>query len=292
MHKTKINSPPNEINLPVHNLGTDAQHINILPLDYTNPYDYKREHRHTYYEVMLIEQGGGNQLIDFKNYTAHDYSCYIICPQQIHLMNREHSTGLILQFTEERISAPELLSELRQVPFYDDAAVIFENNKTAFHELSTVMHIIESQIKKSERGLAQSALHLLQGFVAMMLGQRQNFENRTPEVDKELLIAFYQLLEQYFKDNKGVQYFVEKLGCSEKKLAAATKKYTGMSPLQVIHNRILLESKRLLLFEKGSHKEIAYYLGFDSPASFSAFIKTKTGLAPSELSKHLAEIHI
>jgi AraC family transcriptional activator of pobA len=54
----------------------------------------------------------------------------------------------------------------------------------------------------------------------------------------------------------------------------------------------LSEAKRLLLFEKGSHKEIAYDLGFDSPTSFSAFIKTKTGLSPSELSKQLSEIHI
>ena len=291
MKATKQNSLNIAGNLPLHALELAAQHINILPLDYSNPYDYKRKHRHTYYEIMLIEHGGGNQLIDFKNYPANDYSCYIICPQQIHLMNRKHSTGLILQFTEERISAPELLTELRQLPFYDGAAVIFENNKNAFHELITLLHIIESQIKKNESGCTQAALHLVQGFVAMMLTQRQNIEIVNTPTDKKLFVAFHQLLELHYKDNRGVQYFIEALSCSEKKLAAATKKFAGMSPLQVIHNRILLEAKRLLLFEKGSHKEIAYELGFDSPASFSAFIKLKTGHAPSELAKQLTEIH-
>jgi AraC family transcriptional activator of pobA len=47
----------------------------------------------------------------------------------------------------------------------------------------------------------------------------------------------------------------------------------------------------MLLFEDTSHKEIAFHLGFDSPATFSAFIKNKTGHSPSELSKQLAEIH-
>ena len=280
-----------QTHLPVHALEVGSQHINILPLDYSNPYDYKREHRHTYYEIMLIERGGGNQLIDFKNYPAIDYSCYIICPQQIHLMNRKHSTGLILQFTDERISAPELLAELRQLPFYDSAAVIFENNKNAFQELSALLHIIDSQIKKNETGCTQAALHLVQGFVAMMLTQRENKESGNTPSDKKLFIAFHQLLEQHYKDNRGVQFFIEALGSSEKKLAATTKKFAGMSPLQLIHNRILLEAKRRLVFEKGSHKELAYDLGFDSPASFSAFIKTKTGFAPSELSKQLAEIH-
>ena len=40
------------------------------------------------------------------------------------------------------------------------------------------------------------------------------------------------------------------------------------------------------------HKEIAYELGFDSPASFSAFIKKKTGLTASEIQTQVAEIHI
>ena len=46
--------------LPVHSLERDSATIQILPLDHTNPYDFKREHRHTYYEIMLIERGGGN----------------------------------------------------------------------------------------------------------------------------------------------------------------------------------------------------------------------------------------
>ena len=92
-------------------------------------------------------------------------------------------------------------------------------------------------------------------------------------------------------NNRGVQFYIEKLITTEKKLSSTIKKHTGLSPLQVIHNRILLEAKRLLLFEETTHKEITYQLGFDSPASFSTFIKSKTGFAPSELTKHLAEIH-
>jgi AraC family transcriptional activator of pobA len=281
----------NAQSLPVHALEAGSQHINILPLDYSNPYDYKREHRHTYYEIMLIERGGGNQLIDFKNYVAHDHSCYIICPQQIHLMNRNKSTGIILQFTEERIQSAELLSHLRQLTFADDAAIIFENNKAAFEELTTLLRIIETQVKNDASLNLHAAVHLVQGFISIMLASRQNKEGDKREADKQLLIAFYQLLELHYKANRGVQYFIEMLGSTEKKLGAATKKFTGLSPLQVIHNRILLEAKRLLLFERGSHKEIAYDLGFDSPASFSAFIKLKTGHAPSELAKQLTEIH-
>jgi len=38
-------------------------------------------------------------------------------------------------------------------------------------------------------------------------------------------------------------------------------------------------------------REIAFHLHFDSPASFSQFVKNKTGLTPSALQKRLAKIH-
>ena len=81
------------------------------------------------------------------------------------------------------------------------------------------------------------------------------------------------------------------LNTTEKKLSVISKKYLGLSPLQVIHDRLLLEAKRILLFENSSHKEIAFHLGFDSPASFSLFIRNKTGYSPSELNLQLVNIH-
>lgn len=277
--------------LPVHSLDKDTKQINILPLDHTNPYDFKREHRHTYFEIMLIEQGGCNQLIDFKNYMGYDHSCYIVCPQQIHLMNRHQASGTVVQFTEDRINTPELHTTLRQLPFHENAAIIFENQPDLFHELKVLLDILYAHISKRSSTSNQVVTHLLQAFVSIVLNNSRSNDNTTIDADKKLVLDFYQSLEQHYKDNVGVQFFIEQLGTNEKKLSASTKTHTGLSPLQVIHNRILLEAKRLLLFEETSHKEIAYLLGFDSPASFSAFIKSKTGFTPTDLTKHLAEIH-
>ena len=277
--------------LPVHSLDNDSMQINILSLDHSNPYDFKREHRHTYFEVMLIEKGGCNQLIDFKNYVGHDFSCYIICPQQIHLINRNNSSGTVVQFTEDRISTTELRSSLRELLFYENSSIIFENRPDLFDELQFLLNILSKHLGKNSSTNNQVASHLLQSIISIIL--ENNTLKYNPEKDfvKKLLIDFYLLLEIHFSENVGVQFYIAKLGSTEKKLAEITKKHTGLSPLQVIHNRILLEAKRLLLFEEKTHKEIAYQLGFDSPTSFSNFIKSKTGLAPMELIKQLAEIH-
>lgn len=289
--QNKSKHPIEKEALPVHSLDKDAKQINILPLNHTNPYDFKREHRHTYFEIMLIEKGGCNQLIDFKNYIGYDHSCYIVCPQQIHLMNRHDASGTVVQFTEDRINTPELHTALRQLPFHENAAIIFENRPDLFHELQVLLNILYAHISKRNSTSNQVVTHLLQAFISIVLDNSRLNDNLAIDLDKKLLIDFYQSLELHYKDNANVQFFIDQLGTSEKKLSASTKKHTGFSPLQVIHNRILLEAKRLLLFEETSHKEIAYLLGFDSPASFSAFIKSKTGSTPTDLTKQLAEIH-
>ncbi|MBK8600840.1 MAG: helix-turn-helix domain-containing protein [Flavobacterium sp.] len=288
---TDIDLKRKESEIPVHSLEYGSTHVNILPLDYNNPYDYKREHRHTYFEIMLIARGGGNQLIDFNNYPALDNSCYIISPQQVHLMNRNGSLGTIIQFTEEKINSPELRAALKDHSFDEKAAVIFENRQDLLDGCLVLTNMIKAAISRDTKESALSVTHLLCALVSLLLENRVHAEQVAIDQHKKLLLHFYQLLDVHYCENLSVKGYVQKLATTEKKLAVATAKYAGLSPLQVIHNRILLEAKRILLFEDSSHKEISFRLGFDSPSSFSSFIKTKTGFTPSELSKYLVEIH-
>lgn len=277
--------------LPVHSLDAHSLHVNILPLDHTNPYDFKREHRHSYFEIMFIENGGGNQLIDFVNYPVKENSCYIICPQQVHLMNRKNSSGTLLQFTEERISSPELSAALKQHSYTEGASIIFEQQAESISEFQSLINPLKNHALENSKSSALFMTHLLQSIIALMLLKRSSAPALAIEEDKKVLLDFYQVLDLRFSENLGVKDYASLLFISEKKLASITKKYAGLTPLQVIHDRIILEAKRMLLFEDSSHKEIAFHLGFDSPATFSAFIKNKTGHSPSELSKQLAEIH-
>jgi AraC family transcriptional regulator, transcriptional activator of pobA len=51
------------------------------------------------------------------------------------------------------------------------------------------------------------------------------------------------------------------------------------SPLQVIHDRIILEARRMLIFTDKTAKEIAYELGYEDPSQFSRFFKKNTDLS-------------
>jgi AraC family transcriptional activator of pobA len=76
-----------------------------------------------------------------------------------------------------------------------------------------------------------------------------------------------------------------------KKLNEICKNKTGKTALNIIHERILTEIKRSLIFSGKTHKEIAYDLGFDSPSALNKFVYTKLQETPSELKEELSRIY-
>lgn len=257
-------------------------------LNYKNPYDFTKEHRHEYFEIILIEKGGGVQWIDFSTVNLYDYSCYIILPVQVHLLKRnEFSKGTVIQFDETSVQTPCLLTCLLQI----ENPVIFENDADAYSMVKSYLTLI-SEIREMRRESSKTgSIHLLQALLMFLIdfkNRQDNYRQKTP-----IHSQFANLVDKQFAEKKLVSEYLRELNVSQTKLTASVLKHYGVTPLQFIHNRVILEIKRLLAFGSQSQKEIAYELGFNNPSVFSQFVKTKTGYSPTELQSMLLEtVHI
>src|SRR5690349_8877061 len=137
--------------LPVHSLEKTEQIIHVRPIEYKNPYDFTREHRHTYFEIMFFDVGGGVQLIDFEKSNTHENSCYIIFPQQIHLLKRNEATGTVVQFAEEVIPSVQVRNTLRQALFGDRASHIFEKSPDKMDEFRPLLNLLKIASEKNTK---------------------------------------------------------------------------------------------------------------------------------------------
>jgi len=86
----------------------------------------------------------------------------------------------------------------------------------------------------------------------------------------------------HFKEKRQVNDYAELLFKSPKTLSNLFAKYNQKTPLQIIHERVVLEAKRLLLYTDKTAKEIAYDLGFEEIASFHKLFKKVTGYTPQK----------
>ncbi|MFN4006366.1 MAG: helix-turn-helix domain-containing protein [Chitinophagaceae bacterium] len=97
-----------------------------------------------------------------------------------------------------------------------------------------------------------------------------------------LMRQFNFLVEQHFKQQHQVKFYASLLHKSPKTIANIFTLYSSKTPLQIIHERIITEANRLLLYTNKSIKEIAYDIGFSDPTHFSKFFKKQTQQNPSD----------
>ncbi|MEN8928257.1 MAG: helix-turn-helix transcriptional regulator [Flavobacteriales bacterium] len=107
-----------------------------------------------------------------------------------------------------------------------------------------------------------------------------------PKVD--LIREFNFLVETHFKTKHSVSDYADLLFKSPKTLSNLFSKVGSKTPLQYIHDRKMLEARRLLIHSKESIKQIAFEVGFEDIQSFSRFFKKNEGVSPSKFQEMMS----
>lgn len=91
---------------------------------------------------------------------------------------------------------------------------------------------------------------------------------------------FLTMVEQDFSKTHKVSDYCQKLGITPRNLSVICLQYTGKSAKELIDERVISESKRLLKFTNHSIKEIAVNLGFSDQYQFSKYFKKHVSISP------------
>ncbi len=95
-----------------------------------------------------------------------------------------------------------------------------------------------------------------------------------------LVARFRDLLDAEFRSGWPLARYARALNVSPGRLRAACLDMTGKPPMRLVHERLLLEAKRLLTYSHLTIAETAYELGFADPGYFSRFFSEHAGEPP------------
>lgn len=93
--------------------------------------------------------------------------------------------------------------------------------------------------------------------------------------------AFMAAIEADPSRSRNVQDHVADLGWSERTVRRACLEVTGLTPKQLLDQRVLLEAKRILAHTERPAASIAAELGFTEPTNFQKFFGRLTGQTPA-----------
>ncbi|HEY1193726.1 helix-turn-helix domain-containing protein [Flavobacterium sp.] len=267
-------------------------------------FDLTKEHLHNYFEphkkdhfsILMVESGEIEIHLEEEIIHLKAGKISMIFPEQISYVSliSEDLSGKIILFEEILFCSDILKNELLSynVNLSSHLKCIFLSPVEFAHAKSMASYIeniySDPSLIRKEQGRFYIKILLL-GLIESVHGQHPVFQH---ESDKTLYIRFKKMLNERYKEEKTVQFYASNLAVTTKKLNSITKKHCGETVINAIHNRILQEIKRMLLFSDLSHKQISLELGFSSPSALNKFVKSKLDETPTELQKELAQIYI
>ncbi|AWM14110.1 hypothetical protein DI487_09765 [Flavobacterium sediminis] len=97
---------------------------------------------------------------------------------------------------------------------------------------------------------------------------------------KQLVLKFLSLLEVHVKEERGVQFYANKLSVTPDYLSKVTKEASGLSAREVIEEVVIMEALDLLVDNSLTIAQIAEKLNFSNQSFFGKFFKKKMKISP------------
>lgn len=170
---------------------------------------------------------------------------------------------------------------------------IIELDSKESRKLNILQEVFLDELETKDTIQAEMLRMLMARFIIIstrLLKAKEGILESTKNTKIDLLREFNMLVEYNFKTEHSVSFYAEKLFKSPKTLSNTFAKL-NTSPLLIIHQRIVLESKRLLIYTNKTAKEIAYEVGFEDASHLSRLFKKHTTLSPSDFKKQLKKAY-
>ncbi len=265
--------------------GIDEVHCEPL-IERSARHDWEiKPHRHlNLVQMFLLTQGQCNAEIDRHKQTLSAGSLVVLPEQSVHGFHwQPNSYGYVVMVSQSLVKRIE--SKIPLLQWCRGQATVLEHHG---QELTTQFEQLlrEYSSPRAHRTVVLEALttNLLIAIDRLLnTKQLSRYDNiRTAE---KHLQPFMALIEQHFSQHHQVEWYANRLAISAAHLNSLCKQQRRTTALKLIHQRLLHEAQRQLIYSSKTVAELANQLGFDDPAYFNRFFKRAMGCAPGQFRK-------
>lgn len=238
-------------------------------------------HRHAdLYQVLYLHKGMAQIEIEGQSLTLTKPGVQVVPPLCVHGFRfSENVDGFVLT-----LAAP-LVAQLQAQPGMSSDVLGSTGTYLAGRDrayLSRLFSTLQNEYLREQPGrdlLLLSLVNVLGVWVGRQFIQRRAAA-QAPERGREYFSRFSALVERRYLQHRSIEQLAHEVGISVAHLNAICRELAGQSALQVVHQRLLLEAKRNLIYTTMTINQLAERLGFADPAYFSRFFRRLVGVSP------------
>lgn len=255
----------------------------------------QKPHVHTFYQIIWFKKGTGKHYVDFNEYEIEDNTLFFISKGQIHNFDENYQDGYMIHFNESFIAYNENFTDvfLKHNIFHSsEKKPLFRIKESDSKELQNIVNQMQKEMCTPGQFAHSDYLKVLVHLfiiVTQRFGIRENCGGLTMNKPSHILfVSFRKLLEENFHKIHTVAEYASLLNVSAKTLTNYTKEISHQTPLEIINERLILESRRLLSYSERNVNEVGYELGFEDSSYFVKFFKRHMNLSPRDFRKSIS----
>jgi len=247
-------------------------------------------HLHDFYSIFWIESGEATHATEFVEYSLNADTVLFVPPGLKHRMYMDKSVGgtymlfneVFIQYNQKN-HVPLKEYRLFNNPDFKSLITVLPEKR---ENLKNITELIFNELNNPDDYSSDIVLNLLHLFLLesrrIFDRQYQKVMEKPSETPDSTIIQFKLLIDNNYQKLKNVSSYAVMLNVNPSCLNELAKKTTGITAGELIRNRVIDETRKLLYLSSKSGKEIAFELGFDDPAYFSRFFKKYTGTTLKE----------
>ncbi|HEY8361081.1 MAG TPA: AraC family transcriptional regulator [Ramlibacter sp.] len=249
-------------------------------MDWTIP-----AHRHDgLHQFQLLLQGGVRGSIDGRTFAAQAPTLLMIPSGAVHGFTYTpdavgHQVTLPSATLRQLLAGSDLVDhELAS------SCVLAAMAPAEAAECEALFARLAAEFRSRQAGRAHALLACATLVVVQLLRLRgEQFERERSQGPRDTLVQRYTaLLEQHYRAHRPLAFYAKALGVTADHLSRTCRNVARQSALQLLHERVLLEARRLLAYTPMPVAEIAAELGYDDAAYFSKFFSRSVGHTPTD----------
>ena len=239
--------------------------------------------------VLVCLRGTLKGFINMKPYTSQSPCCILVQPNQILQQEfvSEDFDGLFIVFSQR--FANILLSQIEdKFPLFFSSInnIVMPLESEHLNALKIYYRTMKKVIAASQNPYRlEIAKHLTMSFFYSFGSWFRDLPEQDLSKQGMIVKKFLKLVQTHCKEERGLNFYADKLCITPKYLSKVIKENSNMSAAVWIENSVVLEAQAMLISTNMTIQQISNELNFPSQSFFGKFFKRATGMSPKEYKK-------
>lgn len=246
-------------------------------------------HHDRFFQVHYVKSGMVRVYLDDRPYHQQGPMFFLTPPGIPHsFTTEEECDGHVLTVRQQLVWS--LLEESTELGSMSEVApvcvAIGRVSQEARMDVTRLERLFEELAlefahQRPERELALTTLTRLI-FIGLFRLSANSIKAQSVRHDDLMLFRRFNLeIEAHYREHWTLTRYATTLGITEARLNSVCRRIAGEPSKRIVHDRLMQEARRMLIFTRMSINEICYRLGFQDPGYFSRFFTRHVGTTPS-----------